>query len=84
MNNDEPTSNGGLIRLRLDISYDGEFFNGWAKQEKLRTVQGELERIFGFIFLQRRRSPVRVGQIRAYTRAVKSPTWMSQKTSGER
>ena len=50
MNNDEPTSNGGLIRLRLDISYDGEFFNGWAKQEKLRTVQGELERIFGFIF----------------------------------
>ena len=34
----------GLIRLRLDISYDGRDFAGWAKQTDLRTVQGELER----------------------------------------
>ena len=32
-----------LIRLRLDIAYDGTAFNGWSKQPGLRTVQGELE-----------------------------------------
>ncbi|MBX3099227.1 MAG: tRNA pseudouridine(38-40) synthase TruA [Salinibacterium sp.] len=35
---DEP-----LTRLRLDISYDGTDFAGWARQPGLRTVQGELE-----------------------------------------
>lgn len=40
---------GGLIRLRLDISYDGRAFAGWARQPGLRTVQGELERVLGYV-----------------------------------
>jgi tRNA pseudouridine38-40 synthase len=31
------------IRWRLDISYDGTNFSGWATQAGRRTVQGELE-----------------------------------------
>ncbi len=31
------------MRLRLDLSYDGSEFHGWAAQPGLRTVQGEVE-----------------------------------------
>jgi tRNA pseudouridine38-40 synthase len=31
------------VRLRLDLGYDGAGFHGWARQEALRTVQGDLE-----------------------------------------
>jgi len=31
------------MRLRLDLSYDGARFHGWAAQPAQRTVQGELE-----------------------------------------
>ena len=31
------------VRLRLDLSYDGTGFKGWARQPGLRTVQGEVE-----------------------------------------
>jgi tRNA pseudouridine38-40 synthase len=39
-----------LIRLRLDIAYDGTGFLGWAKQPGLRTVQGELESALATVF----------------------------------
>nr|BFF18955.1 hypothetical protein GCM10025730_24760 [Promicromonospora thailandica] len=32
-----------LIRVRLDLAYDGTRFAGWARQPDLRTVQGTLE-----------------------------------------
>lgn len=32
-----------LVRLRLDLAYDGSRFAGWARQPDQRTVQGVLE-----------------------------------------
>ncbi|MGY1695752.1 tRNA pseudouridine(38-40) synthase TruA [Geodermatophilus sp. SYSU D00814] len=42
---DEPATDtgGGLVRLRLDLAYDGTGFSGWARQPGRRTVQAELE-----------------------------------------
>lgn len=37
------------MRLRLDLSYDGAGFRGWATQPGLRTVQGEVERALATI-----------------------------------
>jgi tRNA pseudouridine38-40 synthase len=31
------------VRLRIDLAYDGAGFHGWARQDGLRTVQGEVE-----------------------------------------
>ena len=43
---DEPASppgDGGLVRVRIDLAYDGTGFSGWARQPALRTVQGVVE-----------------------------------------
>jgi tRNA pseudouridine38-40 synthase len=32
-----------MVRLRLDLAYDGALFHGWAAQPGMRTVQGEVE-----------------------------------------
>jgi tRNA pseudouridine38-40 synthase len=32
-----------IVRLRLDLAYDGTAFHGWAVQPGLRTVQAELQ-----------------------------------------
>lgn len=37
------TVSGDRTRLRLDISYDGTDFSGWARQPGRRTVCGEIE-----------------------------------------
>ncbi|MBB1244583.1 tRNA pseudouridine(38-40) synthase TruA [Streptomyces durbertensis] len=33
----------GFVRVRLDVSYDGRDFSGWAVQRGRRTVQGEIQ-----------------------------------------
>ena len=39
-------------RLRLALRYDGTDFHGWAKQDGLRTVQGEVEAALATILRQ--------------------------------
>jgi len=34
---------GEPLRVRLDVAYDGTEFAGWARQDGLRTVAGEIE-----------------------------------------
>ena len=38
-----------MVRLRLDLGYDGTDFSGWARQPGQRTVQGEIEQALGKI-----------------------------------
>lgn len=57
---DSSSSTGGLLRLRLDVSYDGTGFHGWARQPDLRTVQGELEQALRRVLRVAPGQPVRV------------------------
>jgi tRNA pseudouridine38-40 synthase len=56
--NDVPAidADGGHVRLRLDIAYDGTDFAGWATQSGQRTVAGVLEETLSTVF----RTPVRL------------------------
>ena len=51
-----PPSNpmAGIVRLRLDIAYDGTEFAGWAAQTGQRTVAGVLDEALSTVF----RTPV--------------------------
>jgi tRNA pseudouridine38-40 synthase len=40
---DPDPGDGGLVRVRIDLAYDGTGFAGWAIQPRQRTVQAELE-----------------------------------------
>src|SRR5215475_11219161 len=44
---------GSVVRVRLDVAYDGTDFSGWAAQPDRRTVAGELtaalQRLFGTV-----------------------------------
>jgi tRNA pseudouridine38-40 synthase len=44
-----PPGNGGLVRVRIDLGYDGTEFSGWARQPGLRTVQATLEDALGTV-----------------------------------
>jgi tRNA pseudouridine38-40 synthase len=50
--NDVPAidADGGFVRLRLDIAYDGTDFAGWATQSGQRTVAGLLEETLSTVF----------------------------------
>jgi tRNA pseudouridine38-40 synthase len=50
MNEPVIDSGGGLVRLRLDIAYDGTDFAGWATQAGQRTVAGVLDDALGTVF----------------------------------
>lgn len=45
---------GGLVRVRIDLSYDGTDFAGWAVQPGQRTVQGVVEDAFATVLRQPR------------------------------
>jgi tRNA pseudouridine38-40 synthase len=47
---DENPPAGGGVRLRLDISYDGTDFTGWAVQAGHRTVAGVLNDALSTVF----------------------------------
>lgn len=49
-------------RLALKLAYDGTDFAGWQRQPGERTVQGELERIFGALAGDREVSVVAAGR----------------------
>ncbi len=38
----DPVGDGGLVRLRLDLAYDGTDFSGWARQPGRRSVEETL------------------------------------------
>src|SRR4051794_29637781 len=51
MKNEPAIDNGGgLVRLRLDIAYDGTEFAGWAAQTGQRTVAGVLDDALSTVF----------------------------------
>ena len=51
-----PTGDGGFLRVRMGLAYDGAPFRGWAVQPGLLTVQGVLEEALEMIL----RRPVRL------------------------
>jgi tRNA pseudouridine38-40 synthase len=54
MNQPVIETDGGLVRLRLDIAYDGTEFAGWATQAAQRTVAGTIDDALSTVF----RTPV--------------------------
>ncbi|WP_091721946.1 tRNA pseudouridine(38-40) synthase TruA [Pseudarthrobacter equi] len=60
MNHQKPAApvsgGGGFLRIRVDLSYDGGPFSGWALQPGRRTVQGALEEALELLV----RRPIRV------------------------
>jgi tRNA pseudouridine38-40 synthase len=55
-----------VVRVRLDLSYDGAGFAGWARQRERRTVQGEVEEALRVV--------TRAGEVAAYELTVAGRT----------
>jgi tRNA pseudouridine38-40 synthase len=53
-----PSGDGGLVRLRLDLAYDGTDFSGWAAQPGRRTVEGTLAAALAVVL--RRQEPLKL------------------------
>ncbi|RRD35690.1 tRNA pseudouridine synthase A [Leucobacter sp. OH2974_COT-288] len=49
-----------MIRIRLDIAYDGTDFKGWATQPGLRTVQQEIETALSTVLRRPASEPVQL------------------------
>lgn len=49
-----------LVRLRIDLSYDGTEFSGWAEQPERRTVLGELTRALKILLREESINPITV------------------------
>ena len=49
--------NKATTRVRLDLSYDGSAFHGWATQPGRRTVQGEIETALETLFARQLPTP---------------------------
>ena len=50
--NEPASKRSGLLRIRLDIAYDGTNFSGFGTQPHHRTVQGELNKVLKkFLFV---------------------------------
>ena len=50
MDNREGHDDAQVVRVRIDLAYDGSAFAGWAAQPGLRTVQGEIESALATLF----------------------------------
>ncbi len=85
MNEDEPDTHPGvgLVRVRLDLSYGGGDFAGWALQPGQRTVLGELSQALDVLVPSR--GPVTVaGRTDAgCMRPGRSPTSTSPAHNGQ-
>ncbi|MGA8980590.1 MAG: tRNA pseudouridine(38-40) synthase TruA [Pedococcus sp.] len=55
---EEAGDEASLVRIRIDLGYDGTEFSGWAAQPGLRTVEGELSA--ALTTLLRATAPVRL------------------------
>jgi tRNA pseudouridine38-40 synthase len=53
-----PSGDGGLVRIRLDLAYDGTDFSGWARQPALRTVQATVEDALEAVLRLDQRAPL--------------------------
>jgi tRNA pseudouridine38-40 synthase len=80
-----------MTTVRLEISYDGGGFRGWAAQPGLRTVQGELETALATIL----REPVSLsvagrtdagvharGQVASFTTGAEVPVDLARRVNG--